>query len=94
MQLPFTELTEEVKVAKTRLRVTLQQSKDECISKANIAPEAGRKLNIGEEVEEAKLRLRMQDITGVANKGRLGLGWEHIPVYNTSSDYIKKKDDS
>ena len=91
LQLPFSAVTEEARVAKARKLVTLQTSTDKCISGANISVEAGRKWNISSEVEEARSRLRMQDITGTANQGRLGLGMQHNPVYATSSEKEKRK---
>ena len=74
LQLPFTSLVEEVKVTKARNFVSFQESKDPCIRNANIQIDKGRKANTKLDVEDAKVRLRMKDIAGIANKGREGLG--------------------
>ena len=41
-------------------------------------------------VNEAKLKLRIQEITGIANRGREGLGLNPKKYYSTSSK--KKKE--
>ena len=90
LQLPYSSVVEEVKAAKSRTLVTFQQSKDECINKANIKIEAGKKWRIENEVEEAKSKLRLQEIAGIANIGREGLGLKHRQYYSTSSDKEKR----
>ena len=90
LQLPYTALSEEVKVAKARSVVTFQTSKDPCIRNAAISVEAGRKWNIAGEVEEAKSRLRLQEIAGIANIGREGLGMNHRQYYSSSSEREKR----
>jgi hypothetical protein len=72
LQLPYTALSEEVKVAKAWNLVTLQESNDQCIQKAEIVVDGGRKADMPGEVEEAKSRLRLIDIAGIANVGREG----------------------
>ena len=74
LQLPFTSLVEEVKVTKARNLVSFQDSKDPCIRNANIEVDRGRKANTKLDVKDAKERLRMKDIAGIANRGREGLG--------------------
>ena len=90
LQLPYASVVEEVKAAKTRILSTYQQSADECIRNANISVEAGRKWKIGAEVEEAKSRLRLQEIAGIANIGREGIGMSHRQYYSTSTDKEKR----
>ena len=85
LQLPFTALTEEVKVAKARNLVTLRESSDPCVSGAEIKVDGGRKANTLADVEEAKSRLRMKEITGIANRGREGLGLNPRQYYSSSS---------
>ena len=85
LQLPFTALTEEVKVTKARSLITLQDAKDPCVRKANIKVDGGRKANTKREVDEARSRLRMRDIAGIANKGREGLGLSKRQYYCKSS---------
>ena len=91
LQLPFSAVAEEVKAAKARTLVTYQQSRDDCVRKANIKVDMGRKWNFDKEVGEAKARLRMQEITGIGNIGRQGLGMEHRQYYSKSTDKEKRK---
>lgn len=74
LQLPFTSLVEEVKVTKARNLISFQDSKDPCIRNANIEVDRGRKATTKLDVKDAKERLRMKDIAGIANRGREGLG--------------------
>ena len=74
LQLPFTALTEEVKVAKVRNLVTLNNSVDPCISNANISVDGGKKSNTPAEVKDATYRLKIRDLVGTTNTGREGLG--------------------
>ena len=85
LKLPFSSLTEEFKVIKVRNLVTFQESSDPCIKGAEIQVDKGRKANTHEEIEEAKSRLRMQEITGVPNKGREGIGTRKTQYYSKSS---------
>jgi hypothetical protein len=80
-----------VKVARTRTQVMLESSKDDCIRNANIKLDAGRKWKVTEAVEEAKSKLRLQEIAGIANKGREGLGINHRQYYSKSSGKEKSK---
>lgn len=85
LRLPFSSLTEEVKTAKARNLITLENSADECIRNAGINVDGGRKANTPAEVQDAKSRLQMKDITGIANRGREGLGMRRRQYYSTSS---------
>ena len=91
IQLPYSSLVEEVKVARVRTQVMLETSKDECIRNANISLDAGRKWKVTEAVEVAKSKLRLQEIAGIANKGREGLGLNHRQYYSKSTQAEKKK---
>ena len=91
LQLPFTSIVEEAKVAKARTKVMLETSGDDCINKANISLDSGRKWKVGEAVEDAKSRLRLQDIAGIANVGKEGLGMNLRKYYAGSSDKEKKQ---
>ena len=86
LQFPYRELIEEVKVAKARNQVTLDNSKDDCIKGAKIIIDGGRKANTPKEVEEAKAKLRMKDMTGPGNKGHEGLGLRHMQYYHKSNE--------
>ena len=90
LQLPFTELTEEVKAAKARTLITLEESADPCVRGAKIKVDGGRKANTPADVEDAKSRLKMKEITGVANTGREGPGLNPRQYYSSSSKKEKR----
>lgn len=85
LQLPYTELTEEVKAAKARLLTTLEESEDPCVRGAGVNVDGGRKADTPGSVKVAKSRLKMQEITGIPNQGREGLGLTPKKYYSTSS---------
>ena len=85
LRFPYTELGEEVKAAKARNLVILEESSDTCIKGAEIKIDGGSKANTPREVKEAKAKLRMKDITGIANIGNEGLGWRRRKYYNNSN---------
>ena len=64
---------------------TFQVSSDPCIKGAEIEVDKGGKANTREEIEDAKSSLRMQEITGVLNKGREGIGTRKTQYYSNSS---------
>ena len=66
LQLPFSELTEEVKASKARVLVTLEESDDPCVKNAAIKVDGGTKADTPNSVKEAKSKLQMQEITGIA----------------------------
>ena len=82
--MPFSELQEEFKTAKS-CNLATQNSNDPCISGAELIVDAGRKMNTKAEIEEAKSRLKMQEITGVSNKGREGLGMRKREYFRSST---------
>ena len=90
LQLPFTSLIEEVKVSKARNLITFQEAKDPCIRNADIKVDGGRKANTKLDVEEARSRLKMRDIAGIANKGREGLGLSKRQYYAKSNQQEKR----
>ena len=85
LRLPFSSLLEETKAAKARNLVTFEGSKDPHIRNSGIAVDAGRKADTSAEVKEAKSRLQMKEIIGVANRGREGLGMRRRQYYSSSS---------
>ena len=90
VQLPFSSLCEEVKAARVRMKVTLETSKDACIKGAEIDLDAGTKWKVSEGVEEARFRLRQEEIAGIPNKGREGLGLSHRQYYSKASQREKR----
>ena len=72
LQFPFTSLVEEYKVGKTRLVMTLKDSKDEKVRAAGVEVKTGRKWSASKAVTEAECRLRHKDIVGTVAQGRQG----------------------
>ena len=85
LQLPYSELTEDVKAAKARLLTTLEEAADPCVRGANVNVDGGRKADTPKNVQEAKSKLRMEEITGIPNKGREGLGMRPKRYYSSST---------
>ena len=90
LQLPYTALTEEVKAAKARNLVTFEESKDPCIQKAGIRVDGGTKANTPASVEDARSRVKLKEIAGIANVGKEGLGCNHRQYYSSSSKKEKR----
>ena len=91
LQLPFTALTEEVKVTKARSLITFQEAKDPCVRNADIKVDGGRKANTKQEIEEVRSRLRIRDIAGIANKGKEGLGLNKRQYYCKSNKKDRRR---
>ena len=70
--IPFYIIVEEYKVGKTRLVMTLKDSKDEKVRAAGVAVKTGRKWSASKAVTEAECRLRHKDIVGTVAQGRQG----------------------
>ena len=85
LQLPFTELTEEVKAAKARLLTTLEESEDPCVRGAGVNVDGGRKTDTPGSVRVSKSKLRMLEVTGIPNQGREGLGLTPEKYYSKSN---------
>ena len=85
LQLPYTELSEEVKAAKARVYTTFEESDDPCVRGANLKVDGGRKADTPGSVKDAKLRLRMREIVGIPNKGKEGLGLNPRKYYGSST---------
>ena len=65
--------------------VTFKESEDPCIKGAEIDVDAGRKADTKAGIEEAIGRLKMQEIIGLTNKGKEGLGMRKQKYYSKSS---------
>ena len=83
LQLPYSELTEEVKAAKARIYTTFEESNDPCVRGAELKVDGGRKADTSRSVTEAKTRLRMKEIVGIPNKGKEGLGLNPRRYYSS-----------
>ena len=62
LKLPFTALTDNFKACKARNLVTFQESEDPCIIGFKIVVAAGLKTNTLKEINEAKARLKLQEL--------------------------------
>ena len=85
LQLPYSDLTEEVKAAKARIYTTFEESNDPCVRGAELKVDGGRKADTSKSVSEAKSRLRMKEIVGIPNKGKEGLGLNPRRYYSSSA---------
>ena len=88
---------EEFMVSKTRLVLTLRDSRDQLVSQAEIETRTGRKWSASQAVEQAETRLKHLDIVEITSKGRMGLGnrnqsqWKHVgPWFNKKLEIWKK----
>lgn len=75
LQLPFSGLTEEFKVARTREALQYRDSKDCKVSVAGIEVRTGRKWKAEKAVEVAESRLRQKALVGTLATGKAGLGY-------------------
>ena len=76
LSLPISSLQEEYKCAKTRLEMTLTESRDPFVRGAAPTLATGRKWKPSAAVAEAKTALRHREIVGRVQHGRGGLGLE------------------
>ena len=85
LQLPYSELSEEVKAAKARVYTAYEESEDPCVQGAKLIVDGGRKADTPGSVKDAKSRLYMKDIVGIPNKGREGLGMNPRKYFGSST---------
>ena len=85
LQLPYSELSEEVKAAKARVYTAFEESEDPCVQGAKLIVDGGRKADTPGRVKDAKSRLYMKDIVGIPNKGREGLGMNPRKYFGSST---------
>jgi hypothetical protein len=91
LQLPFTSLTEEFKVSKARLLLTLRDSKDKSVSDAGIEVRTGRKWSAKRAVTEAESSLKHKDIVGITTTGREGIGVRQHQSWKRADSKEKRK---
>ena len=91
LQLPFSELGEEMKAAKARLLTTLEDAEDPCVRKAGIQVDGGRKADTEKSVEQAKEKLKEEQVAGIPNRGREGLGLKPRKYFEDSSKKERRK---
>ncbi|CAC5377997.1 unnamed protein product [Mytilus coruscus] len=73
LQLPLTSIVEEFKLSKTRLVMTLKESRDDKVRTAAVQVRTGRKWSASKAVSEAESRLRQKYIVGTVAVGRQSL---------------------
>ena len=91
LQLPFSELEEEMKAAKARLLTTLEEAEDPCVRKAGIQVDGGRKADTAQSIKQAKEKLKEEQIAGIPNRGREGLGLNPRKYFEASSKKERRK---
>ena len=72
--LPVSGLVEEFKCTKTRLEMTLSESRDKSIWAVGLSLTTGWKWTPKEETQQTKAALQHADIVGHVQQGRGGLG--------------------
>ncbi|XP_029688563.1 uncharacterized protein [Takifugu rubripes] len=75
LQLPFSGLTEEFKVARTRETLQYRDSRDCKVSSAGIEVKTGRRWKAEKPVDVAESRLKQKALVGAVATGRTGLGY-------------------
>src|SRR4029079_17766207 len=75
LQLSLQAITEEDKVAKSRLQLMLMHSSDPAISSIEPVLKTGRKWKVRKAIQEAEESARLKEIVGATQTNRLGLGY-------------------
>lgn len=75
LQLPFSGLTEEFMVTRTREALQYRESRDGKVASAGIQVKTGRKWRADEALEVAESRLRQKVLVGSIASGRAGIGY-------------------
>ena len=91
LQLPVSSVVEEVKVVKARNKVTLEHSQDEKIKEAGIEVKLGRTWNAAQEIDEAVSVLKHQEISGIGNRGKEGVGFTERKYYSKVDKKERRK---
>ena len=74
LQLPFSSVTEEYKVSRAGVLLTIRDSKDPKVATSGIELRSGRKWTAGNAVQSAETRLQHDEIVGLTCHGRQGIG--------------------
>ncbi len=89
--LPLTALTEEFKVEKARVFLTLRDSQDAVIRDTLPEVRTGRKWSVSKEVDEMESILRHKEIVGHVQTSKAGLGNSQTRFFSKAT-YKEKKD--
>ena len=85
LQLPLSSIVEDFKTGKTRLIMTLKDSRDEKVSRVGVEVRTGRKWSATKAVDKAESRPRHSDIVGTVCHGRQGLGQQRSTRWRGAS---------
>ena len=92
LQLPLKSITLGYRQEKARLVMELRDSSDSTVADANARVETGRKWKAQEEVEKVMGRLQHQEVVGMVQTGRAGLGWSDPPILWSKASRKERKD--
>ncbi|KAJ8398945.1 hypothetical protein AAFF_G00416120 [Aldrovandia affinis] len=70
----------------------LRDSSDRTVKEANARVATGRKWRAEEEVQKVMGRLQHQEVVGMVQTGRAGLGWSDPPVLWSKASRKERKD--
>ena len=90
LHLPFSGLTEEFKVTRSREVMMYRDSADVKVASAGIIVKTGRKWQAQEAVSRAEARLRHKTLVGTVAMGRAGLGSFPKPRYDRARGKEKR----
>ncbi|XP_063080140.1 uncharacterized protein LOC134470047 [Engraulis encrasicolus] len=91
LQLPFSSVTEEFKVARAREVLLYRDSSDGKVSSAGVEVRTGRKWRAHDAVERAEARLRHSTLVGTVATGRAGLGSIPKPCFSKAKGKERRK---
>lgn len=91
LHLPFSGLTEEFKVTRSREAMMYRDSADAKVASAGILVKTGRKWQAQEAVSRAESRLRHKTLVGTVAMGRAGLGSFPKPRYDRACGKEKRQ---
>ena len=91
LHLPFSGLTEEFKVTRSREVMMYRDSADVKVASAGIIVKTGRKWQAQEAVSRAEARLRHKTLVGTVAMGRAGLGSFPKPRYDRARGKEKRQ---
>ncbi len=92
LQLPLKSITLGYRQEKARLVMELRDSSDRAVADADARVETGRKWRAKEEVQKVMGRLQHQQIVGMVQIGRAGLGWSEPPILWSKASRKERKD--
>ncbi|KAL4008469.1 hypothetical protein ACER0C_002321 [Sarotherodon galilaeus] len=90
LKLPFSSLSEEFMVSRSRELLQYRESSDPRVALAGIEVRTGRKWRAAEAVDIAVSRLQQRVIVGAVAQGRAGLGSSRTPNYNKAQGKEKR----